>query len=233
MTAAAIAWRGVSKTYGRGHNQVTALAGVDLQVRPGEMVTILGPSGCGKSTLVHLGVGLDRPTTGTVEIGGVDLGGLGAVKLAELRRRQVGVVFQRLNLVPALTAIENVALPLELDGIGRRTALAAGERALESVGLPDAAGRFPDDLSGGEQQRVAVARAIVGGRGLILADEPTGALDSATADAIVELLARLAAAGTAVLLVTHDARFASWSDRVVIMRDGAVVDETVPAGARR
>ena len=220
----------VSKVYGSGETEVLALDAVSLSVAAGEFVAVRGPSGCGKSTLLHVAGGLEAPTSGSVSVAGVDLGTAGAAALARLRRRDVGFVFQRLNLVPALTALENVMLPLELDGASPRRARVAALEALAAVGLRVGHGldRYPDDFSGGQQQRVAIARAIVGQRRLLLADEPTGALDTLTADAVVELLASLPAErGVAVVLVTHEPRFASWADRVVSLRDGRIVDESV------
>jgi putative ABC transport system ATP-binding protein len=221
-------WQDVSKRYGGGAAEVVALAGVTLAVEPGELVAVMGPSGSGKSTLLHLAGGLDRPTGGRVVVEGTDLGGLGPVALAELRRRHVGFVFQRLNLVAGLTVAENVMLPLELDGVRVREARRLAAAALERVGLQPPHDRFPDDLSGGEAQRVAIARAVVGPRRLVLADEPTGALDTLAADRVVELLAGLCAEGASVVLVTHEPRFAAWADRVVLLRDGAVVATSSP-----
>jgi putative ABC transport system ATP-binding protein len=192
-------------------------------------VAVTGPSASGKSTLLHLAGGLDAPTSGTVAVGGEDLAQLRRAELARVRRRQVGYVFQRYNLVPSLTAVENVMLPLEFGGMPTRQARAAAVAAIERVDVSQPFDRFPDDLSGGERQRVAIARAIAGERDAILADEPTGALDTITGDLVIELLAGLAAAGTSIVLVTHEPRFASWADRVVFMRDGRVVDESVPS----
>ncbi|HET8618165.1 MAG TPA: ABC transporter ATP-binding protein [Acidimicrobiales bacterium] len=217
----------VVKRYGAGPTEVVALDGVSLTVQPGELVAVMGASGSGKSTVLHLAGGLDLPTAGRVLVEGRDLAGLSTTALAAVRRRQVGFVFQRYNLVPALTAVENVLLPLEFDGRPGREARRLAEAALERVGLSRPFDRFPDELSGGEQQRVAVARAVTGDRRLVLADEPTGALDTVTGDLVIELLAGQAAAGTAVVLVTHEPRFASWADRVVFLRDGRVVDESV------
>jgi putative ABC transport system ATP-binding protein len=193
----------------------------------GELVAVMGPSGCGKSTLLHLAGGLENPTAGAVTVNGRDLAALDAAGRAALRRDEVGFVFQRLNLIASLTAVENVALPLELGGMSAKEARPVAVEALASVGLTQQLDRFPDHFSGGQQQRIAIARAVVGGRGLLLADEPTGALDSRTADEMVELLASLPARfGATVVLVTHEPRFASWADRVVFMRDGQVVDQT-------
>jgi putative ABC transport system ATP-binding protein len=222
----------VVKVYGRGHAEMRALDGISLSVAAGEMVAIMGPSGCGKSTLLHLAGGLESPTSGQVYVGGRDVVEMGIASRADLRRREVGYVFQRLNLVASLSAIENVMLPLELDGDSTRSARRAAHDALAAVGLDRQLDRFPDDLSGGEQQRVAIARAVVRPRALLLADEPTGALDSLTGDSVIELLASLpVSTGAAVLLVTHEPRYASWADRVVFLRDGVVVDESVPAPA--
>ena len=217
--------RAASRTHGTGTTAVQALAGVDLSVSPGELVAVMGPSGSGKSSLLMLAGGLDAATSGEVLVEGVPLSGLDAAGLASLRRRSVGYVFQDLNLLPALTAAENVALPLELDGVPARVARERALRALDEVELGSSARRFPDELSGGEQQRVAIARALVGDRRLVLADEPTGALDSVTGETVLELLRARVDAGAAGLLVTHEARHAGWADRVVFLRDGRVVDE--------
>ena len=218
----------VVKSYGAGTLEVRALTDVSLTIGAGEFVAVRGPSGCGKSTLLHLAGGLEDPSAGRVVFDGHDLHSLDAAARAELRRRDVGYVFQRLNLVPALTAVENVMLPLELDGMRGRAARIQAIDALGSVGLDHHLDRYPDDFSGGQQQRIAIARAIVGTRRLVLADEPTGSLDTATGDAVIELLASLGAErGTAVVLVTHEPRFASFADRVVSMRDGRIVDIAV------
>jgi putative ABC transport system ATP-binding protein len=215
--------RDVSRLHGSGPLAVRALADVSLDVAAGELVAVMGPSGSGKSTLLGLAGGLDRPTSGTVHVEGVDLARLSAAALAALRRRSVGYVFQSFNLLPALTAAENVSLPLELDGTGIRPARAAALEALETVGVAELADRFPDDLSGGQQQRVAIARGLVGDRRLLLADEPTGALDSVTGDDVLRLLRRRCDAGAAAVLVTHEPRYAAYADRVVHLRDGRAV----------
>lgn len=225
MTAPLLELRDVSHTYGEGDTAVQALSYVNLTVAPGEMVSIMGTSGSGKSTLLAMAGGLERPTVGDVHVAGSALRGSTATDLARLRRRTVGYVFQDLNLIPVLTALENVTLPLELDGWRRRRAARAARDALRVVELDSLAHRYPDDLSGGQQQRVAIARAIVGERRLILADEPTGALDSTTGEAIVRVLRGRADAGAGVVLVTHDARLAAWGDRVLFLRDGRLVDE--------
>jgi putative ABC transport system ATP-binding protein len=215
----------VSKTFGDGATAVAALRDVDLTVAAGEFVAVMGPSGSGKSSLLALAGGLDRPTSGGVFVESTPLAGLGLNELARLRRRAVGYVFQDFNLVPTLTAAENVALPLELDGTAWKKARRQALDALRQVGIPELADRFMDQMSGGQQQRVAIARAVVGQRRLILADEPTGALDSTTGQGVMEVLRARADAGAAVMLVTHEARHAAWADRVVFLRDGRVVDQ--------
>ncbi|GAA4979746.1 putative ABC transport system ATP-binding protein [Nonomuraea thailandensis] len=208
----------------REHGQVHALKGVSLEVSAGELVAVMGPSGSGKSTLLNLAGGLDRPTSGVVTIEGEDLS---RVKdLAALRRGHVGYVFQDLNLIPSLTAAENVMLPRELDGVRAGRARAEALAVLAEVGVEEIAGRFPEELSGGQRQRVAIARALVGERRLLLADEPTGALDTATGDEILELLRARCDAGAAVLLVTHEPRYAAWADRVTYLRDGLVAESS-------
>ncbi|GAA4447927.1 ABC transporter ATP-binding protein [Phytohabitans houttuyneae] len=220
--------RDVHRTHGSGAAAVHALRGVTLGLRPGELMAVMGPSGSGKSTLLNLAGGLDRPTEGGVYVEGKLLGELSKRQLAALRRRSVGYVFQDLNLLPSLTAAENVALPLELDGMSVRKSRRLAAAALDEVGLGDLGPRFPDDMSGGQQQRVAIARALVGDRRLVLADEPTGALDSQTGEAVLRLLRARVDAGAAGVLVTHEARHAGWADRVVFLRDGVVVDTSGP-----
>jgi putative ABC transport system ATP-binding protein len=211
------------------------LRGDTLNVAEGEVVAVMGPSGCGKSTLLHLAGALETPSAGSIRVGGRELAGMGAAERSELRRNVVGYVFQRLNLIPSLTAIENVMLPVELAGGSHRNARSLALEALAAVGLDVRLDRYPDDFSGGQQQRIAIARAIVGERRLLLADEPTGSLDTASGDEVIELLSALPRDhGTAVVLVTHEPRFASWADRFVFLRDGRIVDETVAAaGAAR
>jgi putative ABC transport system ATP-binding protein len=220
--------RDISKVYGRGPSEVSALAGIDLSVAPGALVAVMGPSGSGKSTLLTIAGSLESPTSGEVLVGGVPLAGMSRDELARLRRRSIGYVFQDFNLLPGLTAAENVSLPLELDGLSGRRARRRGLEALDLLGLADRAGHFPDQLSGGERQRVAIARAVVGDRRLLLADEPTGALDSATGEAVMRLILAACKRGVAAVLVTHDAQLASWADRVVFLRDGRVIDHTMP-----
>jgi putative ABC transport system ATP-binding protein len=216
----------VSRVHGEGATEVHALRGVSFTARAGELVAVMGPSGSGKSTLLTIAGGLDEPTSGTVSVEGIVLGELGNAGRARMRRTSIGYVFQDFNLIPALTAAENVALPRELDGERTKAARRLALAALEEVGIVDLADRFPDEMSGGQQQRVAIARAIVGERRLILADEPTGALDTDTGEEILRLLRNRCDAGAAGVLVTHEARHAAWADRVVFIRDGLVVDES-------
>jgi putative ABC transport system ATP-binding protein len=230
MNAPVLELRAVSRVHGAGATEVHALRAVDLRVAPGELVAVMGPSGSGKSTLLTLAGGLDSPTSGAVLVEGIELASLSRTALAALRRRSIGYVFQDFNLVPALTAAENVALPRELDGDSSRAARRLATAALDEVGIGELADRFPDDMSGGQQQRVAIARALVGDRRLVLADEPTGALDSETGEAVLRLLRQRCDAGASGVLVTHEARHAGWADRVVFLRDGVVVDETSPTG---
>jgi putative ABC transport system ATP-binding protein len=223
--------RGVSKVYGDGLAEVHALRDVDLAVAGGELVAIMGPSGSGKSSLLTIAGSLEDATSGEVRVGGALLQGMSRPEKARLRRRSVGFVFQDFNLLSGLTAAENVAMPLELDGTSAREARHVAMTALEGLGLADRAEHYADDLSGGERQRVAIARAVVGDRRLVLADEPTGALDSVNSEAVMRLLREISRRGAAVVVVTHEAQLASWADRVVFLRDGRVVDQTVaPAG---
>jgi putative ABC transport system ATP-binding protein len=224
-------FRHVTRIHGSGAAAVTALDDVSMTAQPGELVAVMGPSGSGKSTLLNLAGGLDAATAGDVIVDGTILDTLSARALAALRRRAIGYVFQDLNLLPALTAAENVSLPRELDGVPLRRARTEALAMLDRFGLADVADVFPDDLSGGQQQRVAIARAFIGERRLLLADEPTGALDTVTGDAVLSLLREQCEGGAAGVLVTHEARFAAYADRVVFLRDGRVVDET--GGATR
>ena len=216
---------GVARWFGSGHTRVVALHPTSLSAESGELLAVMGPSGSGKTTLLSLVGGLDRPSEGRVIVDGVDVSALKSTDVAILRRRTVGYVFQDLNLLAGLTARENVAIPLELDARPIGEARAAADEALDSVGLRELADRFPDDLSGGEQQRVAIARALVGGRQILLADEPTGALDSMTGESVMRLLRAHCDRGGTAILVTHDAAHAAWADRVVFLRDGRLVDE--------
>lgn len=229
--------RAVSKVYGQGAAEVHALDRVTLSVDEGAMVAVMGPSGSGKSTLLTIAGSLEEPTEGEVRVRGAELAGMSRNDKARLRRRTIGYVFQDYNLLPGLTAAENVSLPLELDGWPARRARAAGMAVLEELGLTDRAERYPDELSGGERQRVAIARAVVGERRLLLADEPSGALDSGNAEAVMRLVHEackgkrggVAGGGMAAVVVTHDAQLASWADRVVFLRDGRITDQTAPA----
>ena len=214
--------RGVSKTFGSGRTLVRALTDVDLDVSAGELVAIVGRSGSGKSTLLNLAGALDEPTAGSVAVDGAPLDRKTGRDLARMRRRYIGYVFQELNLLPTLTAGENVSLPLELDGTAVGEARAAARSALVEVEMEGTADRYPDQLSGGEQQRVAIARGLVGTRNLLLADEPTGALDELTGEAVLRLIRSRCDAGSAGVLVTHDPGWAAWADRVVLLRDGRI-----------
>jgi putative ABC transport system ATP-binding protein len=225
----ALELRQVSKVYGSGAGEVHALRDVDLIVDPGELVAVMGPSGSGKSTLLTIAGSLEQASSGRVMIGGVDLAGASRAEQATMRRRAIGYVFQDFNLLPGLTALENVTLPLELDGVRAKRARSAGMTALEALDVADLADRYPDELSGGQRQRAAIARAIVGDRGLLLADEPTGALDSVNSETVMRLLRNATQRGVAGVVVTHEAQLASWADRVVFLRDGHVVDQTSAA----
>jgi putative ABC transport system ATP-binding protein len=220
--------RRVSKRYGGGAAAVHALSDIDLTVERGSLVAVMGPSGSGKSTLLTIAGSLEDPTSGDVVIDGRSLATMSRNDKARLRRRTVGYVFQDFNLLAGLTAAENVSLPLELDGLAARRAHRAGLAALEALGLAERASHYPDELSGGERQRVAIARAIVGERSLLLADEPSGALDSSNGEVVMRMILAACHRGVAAVLVTHDAQLASWADRVVFLRDGRVVDQTLP-----
>ncbi|MGA2527724.1 MAG: ABC transporter ATP-binding protein [Acidimicrobiales bacterium] len=220
--------RRVSKSYGAGPTEVRAVKDVDLVVERGSLIAVMGPSGSGKSTLLTIAGTLEEPTSGEVLIAGASIQTMSRNDKARLRRRTIGYVFQDFNLLAGLTAVENVSLPLELDGLSAKKARAAGMAELEGLGLADRAAHFPDELSGGERQRVAIARAVVGERHLLLADEPSGALDSTNGEAVMRLMLAACKRGVAAVVVTHDAQLASWADRVVFLRDGRVVDQTVP-----
>ncbi len=223
--------RSISKVYGKGAAEVQALRDVSLTVAVGEMVAVMGPSRSGKSSLLTIAGTLEEPTSGAVLVAGKDVAALSSGAKARLRRQLIGYVFQDFNLLPGLTAAENVALPLELDGMSMRRAQLAALHALDGLGLAERAGNFPDQLSGGERQRVAIARAVVGERSLLLADEPSGALDSVNGESVMRLIHAACKRGVAAVVVTHDAQLASWADRVVFLRDGRLVDQTAaPAG---
>ena len=220
--------RRVSRAYGQGAAEVHALKEVSLRVDAGSMVAVMGPSGSGKSTLLTIAGSLEEPSSGEVLVCGEELSKLSGNARARLRRRSIGYVFQDFNLLPGLTAAENVALPLELDGVPARKARKAAAASLDELGLSDRAEHFPDQLSGGERQRVAIARAVVGERRLILADEPTGALDSLNGEGVMRLIRAACRRGVAAVVVTHEAQLASWADQVVFLRDGRVIDQTAP-----
>ena len=224
----ALELRDVTKVYGEGATEVVALRDVSLSVEAGELVAVMGPSGSGKSTLLTIAGSLEEPSNGEVLVVGDRLSAMTRNDRARLRRRSIGYVFQDFNLLAGLTAAENVSLPLELDGVAAKTARAAGVAALTELGLSDRASRYPDELSGGERQRVAVARAVVGDRQLLLADEPSGALDSTNGEAVMRLIRTACQRGVAGVVVTHDAQLASWADRVIFLRDGHIVDQTAP-----
>ena len=218
--------RGLRKQYGQGQALVRAVDGVDLDVAPGETVAVMGPSGCGKSTLLHLLGGLDRPSGGELSLAGRRIDQLGERALARMRRTAVGFVFQAFHLMDELTAVENVELPALLAGRSPRAARRRAADLLERVGLADRAGFLPSALSGGQRQRVAIARALSNEPLVVLADEPTGNLDSAATVDVLRLFERLHEAGQTLVVVTHDARIAATADRLISMRDGAFVDET-------
>ncbi len=218
----------LTKIYGKGTTAVTALDHVNLQVKQGEFVAVMGPSGCGKSTLLHLLGGLDRPSEGQVLIEGTPLAEMSDDHLTELRRRKIGFIFQFFNLIPVLNAAENAALPITLDGIKPADARARAAEWLDRFGLSDRLNNRPDQLSGGQQQRVAVARALVAEPALILADEPTGNLDTRAGDEIANLLRDVSKKyNRTVIMVTHDPRIAAYADRIIFLKDGKVIDETM------
>jgi putative ABC transport system ATP-binding protein len=219
----------VTKTYGEGETEIHALRGIELSVDAGALIAVMGPSGSGKSTLLTIAGSLEDPSSGEVVIGGSALSGMSRDAKARLRRQSIGYVFQDFNLLPGLTAVENVSLPLELDGLSARKAQVVGMAALDDLGLADRASHFPDQLSGGERQRVSIARAVVGERKLLLADEPSGALDSTNGEAVMRLVLSACRRGVAAVVVTHDAQLASWADRVMFIRDGHMVDQTSPS----
>ena len=225
--------RQLAKTYETGGAKVLGLRGVDISIERGEFVAIMGPSGCGKSTLLNLLAGLDRPTAGEVWLDGERIDGLSETDLARLRRRKVGFVFQFFNLVPTLSAVENVELPLLLVGRRRRKARQAANELMSDLGISGKEEAAPAELSGGEQQRVALARALANRPDIVLADEPTGNLDSAAARDVLGLFREAQSRGQTLLLVTHDASVASAAERVITLRDGLVADETELAAARQ
>lgn len=222
----------LKKVYGKGDTAVTALNGINLTIEKGQFVAVMGPSGCGKSTLLHLIGGLDRPTSGQVWIDGEEIFGLNDNRLTELRRRKIGFIFQFYNLIPVLSAEENAALPLILDGVSPSEAKSRADEWLAKARLENRAHHRPDELSGGQQQRVAIARAMASDPVLVLADEPTGNLDSRSADEIASSLRHVVDDwGRTVLMVTHDPRIAAYADRILFLKDGRIVDDTVMTGS--
>ena len=218
----------LTKTYGSGDTAVIALDHVNLNVNAGEFVAIMGPSGCGKSTLLHLIGGLDRPTEGRVIFDGAPIAEMSDDALPELRRRKMGFIFQFYNLIPVLSAAENAALPITLDGAKPAEARAKAVEWLTRFGLGERLASRPDQLSGGQQQRVAVARALVAEPALVLADEPTGNLDTHAGDEIASLLRSVSKDyGRTVIMVTHDPRIAAYADRIVFLKDGKIIDDTM------
>ncbi|MCW0212092.1 MAG: ABC transporter ATP-binding protein [Pseudonocardia sp.] len=226
---AALAVRGVRKTYEAGSAAVRALRGVDLTVSDGEFVALMGPSGCGKSTLLHLLAGLDRPDEGTIAVAGTRIEDLGAQRLARLRRRHVGLVFQFFHLIEHMSALENVALAALVAGARPAEATTRARDLLDTLGLLDKSGELPGALSGGQRQRVAIARALANRPTLLLADEPTGALDSDGAAEVLDLFQRLHRAGQTILMVTHDREVADGAQRRVRMRDGRMLADDEPS----
>jgi putative ABC transport system ATP-binding protein len=223
----------LSKVYGEGSAAVTALNGVNLAIEKGQFVAVMGPSGCGKSTLLHLIGGLDRPSTGSASLAGKDISKMDDTKLTEMRRRQMGFVFQFYNLIPVLSAEENAALPLILDGMKPEAARAKAREWLERNQMGDRLTHRPDQLSGGQQQRVAISRALVADPIIILADEPTGNLDSRSSDEIAGVLRSIVTKwGHTVLMVTHDPRIAAYADRILFLKDGQIVDDALLDGGK-
>ncbi|MEU5029782.1 ABC transporter ATP-binding protein [Streptomyces milbemycinicus] len=223
---------GVSKEYGERQSLVRAVDNVDMAVRAGHSVAVMGPSGCGKSTLLHLLGGMDRPTRGEIWLADHRLDVLGERALARLRRAHVGFVFQSFHLMDELSAVESVEFPALLAGCGRRRARRRAVELLEQVGLGDRANHLPSELSGGQRQRVAIARALANAPSLILADEPTGNLDSAATRDVLRLFEKLRVAGQTLVMVTHDPRTAATADRLITMHDGAFVDDTALSPAQ-
>jgi putative ABC transport system ATP-binding protein len=224
---------GLCKTFGSGAALVRAVDGVDLDVVPGETVAIMGPSGCGKSTLLHLLGGLERPSAGEIDLARDRVNGISERALAHLRRTAIGFVFQGFYLMDELTAIENVELPGLLAGRSPKAARTRARQLLEQVGLADRTGFLPSALSGGQRQRVAIARALISQPTIVLADEPTGNLDSSATVGVLRLFESLHESGQTLVIVTHEQRVAATADRLISMRDGAFVDETRMTGGSR
>lgn len=232
MSESILQLREASRIHGSGDAAISALVDIDLDIHPGELVAVMGPSGSGKSTLLNLAGGLDSPSSGDIVVEGKNLATLSKRKLAQLRCQSIGYVFQDFNLIPSLTLGENASLPLELEGKSVSKSRKAAQQALEEVNIGDLAHRFPDAVSGGQQQRCAIARALIGSRRLLLADEPTGALDSASGEEVLKVLRTRCDQGAAGLMVTHDARHAGWADRIIFLRDGRQVDSSQPITAQ-
>ena len=228
MAAPLIRIRGLVKSYHRGEQDIPVLTGIDLDVAAGEFVALMGPSGSGKSTLLNLIAGIDKPSAGTIEIGGIDIATLSESELADWRAEHVGFIFQFYNLLPVLSAFENVELPLLLTGLNSRQRRERVQQLLNLVALADRADHYPNELSGGQQQRVAIARALVTDPTLIVADEPTGDLDRHTGEEVLGLLQRLVdELGKTIVMVTHDPKAAARARRVVQLEKGVLVDEAV------
>ncbi|WP_030915669.1 ABC transporter ATP-binding protein [Streptosporangium amethystogenes] len=230
VSSAAVRACGLVKTHGQGQSRVRAVDEVDLEVPQGQMLAVMGPSGCGKSTLLHLLGGLERPTDGEVWVAGRRIDPLSERALARMRRRSVGFIFQAFHLVEELSAAENVELPALLAGRSRRQARRRASLLLERVGLADRARHLPSQLSGGQRQRVAIARALANDPLVVLADEPTGNLDTTATLDVLRIFEELRAAGQTLVIVTHDERVAATADRLISMRDGMFVDDTRLAG---
>jgi putative ABC transport system ATP-binding protein len=228
-----IAVRGLTRTHQRGGEQLQALAGIDLDIPTGAFVAVMGPSGCGKTTLLNLLAGVDRPSAGEIWLDGQRLDMLSEARLAVLRRRQIGLIFQAFNLLSNMTALENVMLPALLVGRSSGEARKRASALLEELGLSGRLRKLPGELSGGQQQRVAIARALINEPAVLLADEPTGNLDAQTGQQVLRLLKRLHAQGQTIILVTHDAQVASQAERIIIMRDGQIIDQTNGHGTRQ
>ncbi|TNE62545.1 MAG: ABC transporter ATP-binding protein [Alphaproteobacteria bacterium] len=229
---AVIEARGLTRHYVQGGETIRALDGVDVTIHEGEFVAVMGPSGSGKSTFMNMCGALDRPTSGSIKVGGAELSGLDNDALAELRNRVIGFVFQQFNLLPRTSALHNVMLPLRYRGSLPADAEERCLKALDQVELAGRASHSPNELSGGQQQRVAIARALVNEPELILADEPTGALDSHTTEEVLKLFQRLNAAGMTIVMVTHDAEVAAYAGRCLYFRDGNIVEDTAAAKER-
>ncbi len=219
--------RNVWRTYVLGENKIHALRGLDLKVKKGEFLTILGPSGSGKSTIMNMIGVLDRPTQGNIFLHGHNINRFGESKLAQLRGKKIGFIFQKFNLINTLTAKENIILPLIFQGVGEEERNKRAEELLELTGLEKRQDHKPGELSGGQQQRVAIARALAVNPEIILADEPTGNLDSTTGTIVMDFLEKLHGEGRTIILVTHDSRLTEYADRVVLLKDGQIVDEKI------